>query len=47
MSTGKEENFGTKMGRFVGNTLVTCIAVCLSAVVIALTLRFIAFLFSF
>jgi hypothetical protein len=41
----KKESFATKMGQFVANMTVACVAVCLSAFVIALTLRFIIWLF--
>ena len=37
-------SFGAKCGKFFGNLVVGCIAVCLSAVVIAATIRFIMWL---
>lgn len=45
MDNEKNENFANKMGRFMGNTLVACIAICLSACMIALTMRFVMWLF--
>ena len=45
MEPNKENNFGRKMGQFMGNVFVAYIAVCLSACMVALTLRFITFLF--
>lgn len=44
-NTAQKKPFSSKLGTFVGNLFVTCIAVCLSAIAIALTLRFITFLF--
>lgn len=41
----KEKTFGAKIGQFLGAVFITCIAACLSAIAIALTVRFIAFLF--
>lgn len=38
-------SFGTKVGRFVGNLFVICLATCISAIAIALTARFILWLF--
>ena len=45
MDNEKNESFANKMGRFMGNTLVACIAICLSACMIALTMRFVMWLF--
>ena len=39
-----KESFATKCGRWLGTLFVGCIAVCLSAVLIALTVRFIMWL---
>lgn len=36
-----KESFATKCGRWFGTLLVGCIAACLAAIVIALTVRFI------
>lgn len=41
----KEKSFGYKTGRFLANVLIACVTTCLSAVAIALTVRFIMFLF--
>ena len=40
-----KNTFGTKAGQFVANMLVGCMAVCLSACAVALTVRFIMWLF--
>ena len=40
-----ETNFATKVGRFIGNLFVACIAEMHAAIMIALTVRFIALLF--
>lgn len=45
MDKNNEKSFGTKMGAIVGNVFVACIAICLSACMIALTVRFITLLF--
>lgn len=39
-----KESFATKCGRWLGTLFVGCIAACLSAVLIALTVRFIMWL---
>ena len=41
----KEKNFGSQVGKFVANVFVACVAACLSACVIALTVRFIMWIF--
>lgn len=41
----KKNSFGTKVGRFLGNVFVACIAACLSAIAIAITVRFIVWMF--
>jgi hypothetical protein len=41
----KKDTFGNKLGKFVANVVVACLAVCLSACFVALTLRFITWLF--
>ena len=41
----KEKSFSAKLGEFMAILFVTCIAVCLGACAVALTLRFISFLF--
>jgi tetrahydromethanopterin S-methyltransferase subunit G len=41
----EKTSFGTKVGRFIGNLFVTCVAACFSAALIALTVRFIVWLF--
>ena len=41
----KKNTFSAKMGQLVGCVLVACISACITAVAIALTVRFIAFLF--
>jgi hypothetical protein len=41
----KENTFGDKVCQAVGNILVGCISVCLAACAIALTVRFIMWLF--
>lgn len=45
MDNEKEKNFCAKIGEFMSTLFVTCIAVCLGACMIALTLRFITWLF--
>lgn len=39
-----ENSFASKCGKFFGNLIIGCIATCLSAVVIAATVRFIMWL---
>lgn len=39
-----KESFATKCGRWLGTLFVGCLAVCLSAILIALTVRFITWL---
>ena len=41
----KENTFATKVGHFIANIFVACIAACVAACVIALTARFIMWLF--
>ena len=41
----KEKSFGYKVGSFVADVVLTCIGVCIAAVAIALTVRFITLLF--
>lgn len=40
-----EKTFSEKMGRLIGTVFVACVAACLSAVMIALTVRFIDWIF--
>lgn len=40
-----EKNFSSKVGQFIANVFVACIATCLAACAIAATVRFIAWLF--
>lgn len=41
----KEKSFGAKMGQLIANVFVACIAACLSACAIAITVRFITWIF--
>ena len=41
----KENTFSKKLGRLVADVIVACIAACLSACAIALTVKFILWLF--
>lgn len=41
----KKDTFATKVGQFVAHAFVACIAACLTACAVALTIRFIAWLF--
>lgn len=41
----KETSFSTKVGHFIGNVFVACLAACISAIAVALTVRFILLLF--
>ena len=36
-----KENFSTKCGRFMANVFVGCVTVCVSAIFVALTVKFI------
>lgn len=45
MDTDKEITFGAKVGQFIANVFVACLGACLSAIAIALTVRFITLLF--
>lgn len=40
-----KNTFGAKVGQFLADVFIGCIAVCLSACAIALTVRFIMWLF--
>lgn len=40
----EKKSFGYLAGKFIGAVLVTCIAICISAVMVALTARFIMWL---
>lgn len=40
-----ETSFGTKVGQFIGNVFVACLGACISAIAIALTVRFIIWVF--
>jgi hypothetical protein len=40
----KKESFATKCGRWLGTLFTGCVAACLSAILIALTVRFIMWL---
>lgn len=40
-NNNKPESFGTKLGRFVGYVLVSCVAILISALAIALTAKLI------
>ena len=41
----KKDTFGYKIGQLVANVFLTCIAACISACLIALTVRFIMWMF--
>lgn len=41
----KERSFSSKLGQIVADIFVGCLAACVSAVAIALTVRFIIWLF--
>lgn len=41
----KEKTFGAKVGQLLAYVLVTCFAACVSACAIALTVRFISWMF--
>ena len=41
----KSKSVGTKVGELVANVFVGCVGVCISAVLIALTVRFIMWVF--
>lgn len=41
----KENNFSRKLGHFVADAFVTCLAACVVALAVALTMRFIMWLF--
>ena len=41
----KNKSFGGKVGTFVANVFIACIAACLSACAIAVTVRFIMWMF--
>ena len=41
----KERNFSSKLGQIVADIVIGCLAACVSAVAIALTIRFIVWLF--
>ena len=40
-----KESFATKCGRWLGSLFIGCIAACLSAILIALTVRFVMWIF--
>lgn len=40
-----KKNFGDKVGQFLANVFIACIAACLSACAIAVTIRFITWMF--
>ena len=40
-----ETSFGSKVGRFIGHLFAARVATCISAVMVALTIRFIVWLF--
>lgn len=44
-NTEQKKSFSSKLGVLVGHVLVTCIATCMVAIAVALTFRFITFLF--
>lgn len=41
----KKDNYSAKVGRFIGNVFVSCLAACICAIAIALTVRFITWIF--
>lgn len=41
----KDHNFSSKLGQIVADVFVGCLAACVTAVAIALTVRFIVWLF--
>lgn len=41
----KEKSFAAKVGQFLGNVFVACIAACLTACAVAITLRLIMWMF--
>lgn len=41
----KKVSFGYRAGQFIANVFVACCTICVSAILIALTIRFIAWLF--